>query len=64
MKNIKNIIWCEVSCGRCGRIANSCDYYSPDTIRRLKEETKNWTDDINYRVLCPVCKKELEQKMR
>lgn len=61
---MKNIIWCEVSCGRCGRIANSCGYYSPDTIRRLKEETKNWTEDMMYRVLCPVCQKELEKRMR
>lgn len=59
---MKNIIWCEVSCDRCGRIANSCDYYNPDTIRRLKAETKDWIEDVNYRVLCPVCQKELERK--
>lgn len=59
---MKNIIWCEVSCGRCRRIANSCGYYSPDTIRRLKVETKDWLEDVNYRVLCPVCQKELERK--
>lgn len=58
----KNIIWCEVTCGRCGRAANGCDYYSPDTIRRLKAETKGWTEDMVHRVLCPVCQKELERK--
>lgn len=58
----KNIIWCEVTCSRCGRAANCCGYYTPDTIRRLKAETKGWTEDMVYRVLCPVCQKELERK--
>lgn len=61
---MKNIIWCEVTCGRCGRAANGCNYYSPGTIQKLKKETKGWTEDMTYRVLCPVCQKELEQKMR
>ena len=59
---MKNIIWCEVTCGRCLRAANCCGYYTPDTIRRLKAETKDWIEDVNYRVLCPACQKELEQR--
>ena len=59
---MKNIIWCEVTCGRCGRAANCRGYYTPDTIRRLKAETKGRTEDMVYRVLCPVCQKELERK--
>lgn len=52
---MKNIIWCEVTCGCCGAAANASGYYSPDLIKRLKAETKNWVDDENYRVLCPAC---------
>ena len=52
---MKNIIWCEVTCGCCGAAANSCGYYSPDRIKRLKAETKDWAEDENYRVLCPAC---------
>lgn len=52
---MKNIIWCEVTCGCCGAAANSCGYYSPELIKNLKAETKDWMEDENYRVLCPVC---------
>ena len=54
---MKNIIWCEVSCGRCGAVALASGYYSPDRIKALKRETKCWVDDVNYRVLCPACVK-------
>lgn len=59
-----NLIWCEVSCGRCGAAANSCGYYSPETIKQLKAETKQWKEDMNYRVLCPRCQKEIERNAR
>lgn len=52
---MKNIIWCEVTCGRCGATAGTSGYYSPDRIKALKRETKDWRDDENYRVLCPEC---------
>ncbi len=52
---MKNIIFCEVTCGRCGRAANSCGYYSPERIKKLKLETKTWAEDLQYRVLCPEC---------
>lgn len=55
----KNIIWCEVTCGRCGAVANACGYYSAELIKRLKAETKNWTEDDEYRVLCPKCRKKI-----
>lgn len=54
------LIWCEVSCGRCGRAANNCGYYSPELIKRLKAETITWEHDDDYRVLCPMCKIAVE----
>lgn len=58
----KNLIWCEVTCGRCGAAANNCGYYSPDLIKRLKQETKNWEDDPDFRNLCPTCQCEIKKK--
>ena len=54
------LIWCEVSCGRCGAAANNCGYYSPELIKRLKAETTTWVHDDTYRVLCPNCKIAVE----
>lgn len=54
-----NVIWCEISCGRCGAAIG--DYYSPDWIKKLKVMSKDWTHDDNYRVLCPQCRKELKK---
>ena len=59
---MKNIIWCEVTCGCCGAAANSCGYYSPERIKRLKAETKDWVDDEDYRVLCPACVSSVRAK--
>lgn len=59
--NKRMLIWCEVTCRRCGRVANASGYYSPDRIKRLKTETKNWeANDENYGILCPNCKDEIE----
>ena len=55
----KKIIWCEVTCGRCGGLASASGYYSPERIKKLKIETKEWVEDRGYRVLCPECRKEL-----
>ena len=50
------IIWCEATCLKCGRVANASGWYSPDTIRNLKRETKSWqASDSNYGNLCPDC---------
>lgn len=57
---LRNLIWCEVSCGRCTRVANHTGYYSPERIKNLKQETKNWKEDDNYRILCPTCIKDIE----
>ncbi len=59
---MKHIIWCEVSCGRCGATARASGYYSPDRIKALKKETKDWRDDENYRVLCPDCNAASKRK--
>ena len=42
----KNLIWCGVTCGKCGAAANGCGYYSPDRIKKLKANTKNWVEVI------------------
>ena len=59
---MKHVIWCEVTCGCCGAVANNSGYYSPERIKALKKETKNWSDDVNYRVLCPPCAAKLKSK--
>ena len=56
---MKNIIWCEVKCLRCLAIANTSGWYSPDRIKKLKAETKDWVEDENYGTLCPQCVEEL-----
>ena len=56
----KNLIWCEVKCLRCGRVANNSSWYSPDTIKKLKLETKNWAEDEDYSIVCSDCKLELK----
>ena len=57
---MKNLIWCEVKCLRCGRVANNCGWYSPELIKKLKQETKDWVDDADYSILCPTCKEEIK----
>lgn len=56
-----HIIWCEVTCGCCGALAAMSGYYSPERIKRLKETTKDWIEDEQYRVLCPECRRKLER---
>ena len=56
------LIWCEVTCRKCGKVANASGYYSPERIKKLKAETKNWdASDEDYGVLCPDCKSEVER---
>lgn len=55
----KNIIFCEVTCSQCGVLASKSGYYSPERIKALKEETKDWIDDKEYGILCTECQKEL-----
>ena len=53
------LIWCEVTCRKCGAVAPASGWYSPERIKKLKEQTKNWdADDAEYGVLCPDCRKE------
>ena len=37
---MRNLIWCEVKCLRCGRVAKLSGWYSPERIKQLKQETK------------------------
>lgn len=57
---MKNLIWCEVKCLKCGCIANWSGWYSPERIKKLKQETKSWVEDNQYGVLCSQCAKEKE----
>ena len=57
---MKNLIWCEVSCRRCTAIANASGWYSPDRIKRLKIETKDWQENENYGIICPDCIEDLK----
>ena len=50
-------IWCEVKCLRCNRVANSSGWYSPERIKKLKLETKDWKNDADYSIVCPECAK-------
>lgn len=61
---MKNLIWCEVKCLRCLAVANHSGWYSPETIKKLKIETKDWAEDEDYLIVCPDCKKELEETNR
>ena len=56
----KNIIWCEVKCLRCGSIATQCGWYSPERIKKLKQETKDWKEDEQYSIICPLCDRQLK----
>ena len=57
---MKNLIWCEVKCLRCGCIANASGWYSPDRIKRLKTETKNWQEHEDYSIICSDCVEDLK----
>ena len=59
---VKEIIFCEVTCGKCGTVANFSGYYSPARIKKLKQETKAWVSDDNYRVLCPHCQIKIKEQ--
>ena len=57
---MKNLIWCEVKCLRCGRVANPSGWSSPQRIKKLKQETRDWVEDENYSILCPTCKESIK----
>lgn len=57
---MKNLIWREVKCLRCGRTANSSGWYSPERIKKLKQETKYWAEDEDYGILCSTCKESIK----
>lgn len=61
---MKNLIWCEVTCRRCKEVAKHSGWYSPDTVRKLKKETKNWHEDSIYGVLCPDCWEHVNYERR
>ena len=57
---MKNLIWCEVKCLRCRRVANNCGWYSPERIKKLKQETKDWAEDKDYSIICPTCRESIK----
>lgn len=58
---MKAKIYCEVTCCHCGGLAGYSEYYrNQDTIRRLKEDTKDRIySEKHFGNLCPDCQKEL-----
>lgn len=60
----RNLIWCEIKCLRCLSVANNSGWYSPDRIKKLKLETKNWHEDMDYGVLCPDCYEHVNNERR
>jgi hypothetical protein len=56
----KNLIWCEVKCLRCGRVASLSGWYSPERIKKLKAQTKDWQEHEDYSIICPDCASELK----
>jgi hypothetical protein len=53
----KNLIWCEVMCSCCGATTTASGFYSPERIKLLEEETKDWISTERYHVVCPECQK-------
>ena len=55
-------IFCEVTCNRCGALAYNSTYYKNyNTIKTLKENTKDWVLDDKYGInLCPKCQSEIK----
>lgn len=53
-------IWCDVTCTYCGAVAKSSGYYSPERIKALKQEVKNWKVNDGEEAVCPNCSEELE----
>lgn len=57
---MRALIWCEVTCGKCDGIAPCSRYYqNAESIRRIKEKTKDWHWDEEYGNLCPECYREI-----
>ena len=58
----RKLIWCEVTCSRCNAMSVASGYYSPERIKRIKEDIKDWGIINEYDVVCPECKKKYETK--
>lgn len=56
-----NLIWCEVSCCKCGEVIGFY-YKNTKTISRLKELTKDWNYCEDTGTLCPKCYQEWKRK--
>lgn len=57
---MKARIWCEVICNECGGMVGHF-YRNPDSLRRLKEEIKDWecVDGVN---ICGECLQKMQRK--
>ena len=59
--NKKIIPWVDISCSRCGTLADGSGYYYRGILTELRKGTKGWTIDDVYGTICPRCKKELDE---
>ena len=48
-------IWCDITCFYCGHVASQSGYYSPERIKLLKQEAKQWSTDHGGNPVCPYC---------
>lgn len=60
----KIVPWVDITCGRCGCLADSSGYYYKGIITKLKQETKSWRYDNTYGNLCPGCQQEIEREFK
>ncbi len=58
----KIVPWVDVTCNKCGRLADHSGYYYRGIIAELKRDTKYWTVDDVYGTICPYCKKKLDEE--
>ena len=59
----KAAVWCEVSCGDCGR-AEGMFYKNSKSIQTLKEWTRDWVFDDDFGNICPDCARKKKKGLR
>lgn len=62
MQKKKIVPWVDITCGKCGCLADHSGYYHKGIIAELKRDTKDWTVDDVYGTICSGCKKELDEE--
>jgi len=60
---LNKFIYCEIVCNNCGGISANSGYYSPERIKKLKEEIKSgmWIYSGNN-IYCKECYEKIKTK--